>query len=96
MKKLLLLSAILGSITILPAVSNAATSSNVSGQQVVYRTINQPRFRRGTRTVITTRVVFRYGMRYRETVRVTYRGNRIVRTVVVRRVRLGGRVFRNY
>ena len=95
MKKLLLLSAILGSITILPSVSTAATAtSGASGQVIVVS--NQPRFRRGTRTVIRTRIVYRYGRRVRETIRITYRGNRIIRTQVIRRVPMYGRVYRNY
>lgn len=97
MKKLLLLSAILGSITMLPSTSTAAVGSHAVREQVVLVAANQPRrWRRGSRTVIRTRIVYRFGRRYRETIRVTYRGNRIIRTQIIRRVLLPRRVYRNY
>jgi len=100
MKKLLLLSAILGSVTILPAVSNAATTTSSSVQQeVITMRSTQPGRRwgnRGVRVVTRTRVTFRNGRRVRETIRVTYRNGRIVRTQVISRVVIGRRYVRNY
>jgi len=91
MKKLLLaFAAILGSVTILPTGSNAAATSNATGEQILYVRSEQPRRWGRPRTVIRTRVVWRFGRRYRETIRVTYRGNRIVRVRVIRRVPLYG------
>ena len=96
MKKLLLLTAILGSVAILPTTGSAATGKAVTSEQVVLVSSQPRRWRRGNRTVVTTRVVYRFGRRYRETIRVTYRGNRVIRTQVIRRVPLSRRVFRNY
>jgi hypothetical protein len=101
MKKLLILTAILGGMTILPATSNAATatSNTVAQQEVVTMRSTQPGRRwwnRGVRVVTRTRVVFRNGRRVRETIRVTYRNGRIIRTQVISRVVIGRRYIRNY
>jgi hypothetical protein len=97
MKKLFLFAAILGSVTILPSVSNAAVNSNnAAREQVVYANAVQPMLIRNRRSVIRTRIVWRYGRRYRETYRITYRRNGTTGIQIISRVLLPGRVYRNY
>jgi hypothetical protein len=96
MKKLLLsLSVILGSIAIFPSVSTASVAGNSASGQVVYVRSGQPGWR-ARRSVIQTRVVWRYGSRYRETYRITYRPNGMTRTQLIGRVRLSGGIYRRY
>ena len=103
MKKALILSLMLGTAVVaLPAVDvNAATTNAVAEPQVRVQ-IGPNRNRRWnrnrrTRTVTTTRTRWVNGLRYRETIRTTYFANGRTRTVVVNRVRLGGRRgYRNY
>ena len=77
----------------LPAVdANAATANSVGEPQIRVRIGNNRRGRnRRTRTVTSTRTRWVNGVRFRETVRTTYFANGRTRTVVINRVRLGGR-----
>jgi hypothetical protein len=89
----------------LPAVEAAAASTTVTTAQDII--IQPARNRRGRwnnrrfaprRVVTSTRTTWVNGVRYRETIRTTYFANGRTRTVVVNRVRLGGRrgYIRNY
>jgi len=92
MKRALILSLMLGAgVIVLPAVdANAATANSVGEPQIRVQ-IGNNRRRGRTRTVTSTRTTWVNGVRYRETVRTTYFANGRTRTVVVNRVRLGGR-----
>ncbi|HEX8368493.1 MAG TPA: hypothetical protein VF604_08125 [Pyrinomonadaceae bacterium] len=93
MKKLLTISALLGSLIIFAPSqeAKAASAANVAAPQIRIQLGNQRRNRRST---IQTRIVRRGFATYRETYRVTYRRNGSVRTELISRVRIGGR--RNY
>jgi hypothetical protein len=96
MKRAFILSLILGTgLIVLPAVdANAATVNSVSEPQIRVRIGQNRRGRwnnRRTRIVTSTRTTWVNGVRYRETIRTTYFANGRTRTVVVNRVRLGGR-----
>lgn len=93
MKKLLTISALLGSLIIFAPSqeAKAASAANVAEPQVRIQIGNQRRNRRST---IQTRIVRRGFATYRETYRVTYTRNGRVRTQLISRVRIGGR--RNY
>lgn len=98
MKKLIILSLMLVSgVVFVPSVqAREATVSLSPAQELVMQPGRYRRYRR-TRTVITTRVRWVNGARYRETIRTTYFRNGRTRTVIVNRVRLGGRrIYRNY
>jgi hypothetical protein len=101
MRKLIVLSLMLGTmIFVVPSVEAKATVSAVTVDPQIRVQIGN-RNRRGrfnrTRTVTSTRTRWVNGIRYRETIRTTYFANGRTRTVVVNRVRLGGRrVIRNY
>lgn len=92
MKKLLLLSTILGSIAIFPHVASAKTNTAAAiGGQVITVGIGQPGRRwRGGRSVIRTRIVSRYGRRYRETYRISYLPGGRTRVQVISRTQIGG------
>ena len=93
MKKLLTISALLGSLIFFAPSqeAKAASAANVAAPQVRIQIGNQRRNRRST---IQTRIVRRGFATYRETYRVTYTRNGAVRTQLISRVRIGGR--RNY
>jgi hypothetical protein len=97
MKKLLTISALLGSLIIFAPSqeANAASAANVAAPQIRIQLGNQ-RNRRwdNRRSTIQTRIVRRGFATYRETYRVTYRRNGSVTTQLISRVRIGGR--RNY
>lgn len=100
MKKLIILSLMFATIVIVAPQAEAreAAASVTEASQIVV----QPRGRRWnrnrrTRVVTSTRVRWIGRYRYRETIRTTYFANGRTRTVVIRRVRLGGRrPWRNY
>ena len=92
MKKALILSLILGAgLITLPAVDANAATANSMGEPQIRVQIGRNRRRGRTRTVTTTRTRWVNGVRFRETVRTTYFANGRTRTVVINRVRLGGR-----
>jgi hypothetical protein len=96
MKKLIILSLMLGTaVFVVPSVEAKATSTSVTaGQQIVIQPTRNRRGRwnnRRARTVTSTRVRWVGPYRYRETIRTTYLANGRTRTVIVSRVRLGGR-----
>ena len=96
MRKLIILSLMLGSAVIaLPSAAEAAstTVAATSGTQIIYQPARNRRGRwnRRTRVVTSTRVRWVGPYRYRETIRTTYFANGTTRTVVVSRVRLTGR-----
>ncbi|HUR98229.1 MAG TPA: hypothetical protein VMZ26_09220 [Pyrinomonadaceae bacterium] len=102
MKKALILSLMLGAAVVaLPVTDAKAATTNSIGEPQINLQIGRNR-RRGwdngrTRTVTSTRTTFVNGVRFRETIRTTYFANGRTRTVVVNRVRLGGRRgIRNY
>jgi hypothetical protein len=94
MKKLLTISALLGSLIIFAPSqeANAASATNVAEPQIRIQLGNQRG--RNRRSTIQTRIVRRGFATYRETYRVTYRRNGSVTTQLISRVRIGGR--RNY
>ena len=100
MKKLIVLSLVLGSMmAVVPSASALAASETSVGasSQIVMQPRRGRRWNRRTRVVITTRIRWVNGIRYRETLRTTYFANGRTRTVVVSRVRLGGRrIYRRY
>jgi hypothetical protein len=94
MKKLLMLSAMLGSMAF--AVSSAeakAAAPSATAEARIAGSMAQPRRWRNqpTRTVTTTRITRVGRYRYRETIRTTYFRNGTTRTRVVNRVRIVGR-----
>lgn len=98
MKKLLVLSLMIGTIAfVTPAAANAASANSVSEAEVFvqygqYRRQNRRWNNRRVRTVTTTRIVGYGRNRYRETVRITYLPNGRTITRVIGRARIG----RNY
>lgn len=101
MKKLLVLSLMLGTmIFVVPSTeAKALSGKSVGTPQIIVQTGRRNRGRwnnRRTRIVTTTRVRWVGPYRYRETIRTTYFANGRTRTVIVNRVRLGGRRIRNY
>lgn len=99
MKRLLTLSLMFVTIGIVvPASFEARASSMNSSTEMETQPWSQRRSRRwnrGRRSVIRTRIVWRYGRRYRETYRITYLPNGRTRVQVISRVRLGG-YYRRY
>jgi hypothetical protein len=97
MKRLLIAAIILGtSIVAVPStearsVTNSVTASDpqVRIQIGRNRRYNRRYYRRGARSVVTTRIVRIGAYRYRETIRVMYLPNGMTRTTVISRVRLG-------
>lgn len=99
MKKLIILSLMLGTMVIVvPSVeAKEITTSVTAAPQIIVQPGRRWNRNRRTRTVISTRIRWVGPYRYRETIRTTYFANGRTRTVVIRRVRLGGRrVYRNY
>ena len=72
----------------------AASATAVSEVQVYGQRRGRNWNRGRVRVVTRTRIVWRYGRRYRETYRITYLPNGRTRTQVISRVRLGG--YRRY
>ena len=102
MKKLIVLSLMFGSLMFaLPSTEAMAASAMAAATpQIIIQPVRNRRGRwnRRTRTVISTRITRVGPYRYRETIRTTYFANGTTRTVVLNRVRLGGRrmMIRNY
>ena len=104
MKKTLISFLILGTLAIVaPAAEAKATATALSADPQIRVQIGNNRrynrrYNRRTRVVTSTRTTWSGGVRYRETIRTTYFANGRTRTVVVNRVRLGGRrgIIRNY
>ena len=97
MKKLLIASLMFGMLGVVASTAEAKTTAAVTADPQIEVRIGQPRRYRRTRTVTTTRIRWVGGVRYRETIRTTYFRNGRTRTVIVNRVRLGGRrIYRNY
>ncbi|HEX8738258.1 MAG TPA: hypothetical protein VF721_23185 [Pyrinomonadaceae bacterium] len=94
MKKLLTISALLGSLIIFAPSqeANAATASSVAAPQIRVQIGRQNRWG-NRRSTIQTRIVRRGFATYRETYRVTYRRNGSVTTQLISRVRIGGRRY---
>lgn len=93
MKKLLTISALLGSLIIFAPSqeANAASATKVAEPQIrIQIGRNQ---RRARRTIVQTRIVRRGFATYRETYRVTYLPNGRTRTQLISRVRVGGRRY---
>lgn len=95
MKKTIILSLVFLTVGIVsPSSVDAKTRTALSVTTIETQYYGQPRGRnwnRGrVRTVTTTRIVWRYGRRYRETYRITYLPNGRTRIQVISRVRLGG------
>jgi hypothetical protein len=97
MKKLIVLSLMIGSVAVFASSANASTTVNsVGGSEAGTQYIIQDRRRqnrrwnnrRGARIVTTTRIVGYGRNRYRETVRITYLPNGRTRTQVISRQRL--------
>ena len=92
-------------VFVVPSVDAKSTVASVgTAQQIIVQTGRRNRRRWNnrrfapTRVVTSTRTTWVNGVRYRETIRTTYFANGRTRTVVVNRVRLGGRrgMMRNY
>ena len=98
MKKLIVLSLMLGTMVfVVPSVEAKSTVTVVTADPQIRVQIGNRRRRGRTRTVMSTRTAWVNGVRYRETIRTTYFANGRTRSVVVSRVRLGGRRYnRNY
>jgi hypothetical protein len=101
MKKLIVLSLMFGSMMFAPPAAEAVAAATSAGapQIVVQTGRRNRRWRRDrrTRVVTSTRIRCVGPYRYRETIRTTYFANGTTRTVVVSRVRLGGRrIYRRY
>lgn len=93
MKKLLTISALLGSLIIFAPSqeAKAASAANVAEPQVRIQIGRNNRQWRNRRTTVQTRIVRRGFATYRETYRVTYMPNGRTRTQLISRVRIGGR-----
>lgn len=95
MKKLIVLSLMLGTMMfVVPsAEAMAASSASAGAPQIIIQPgrRNRGRWNRRTRTVTTTRIRWVGPYRYRETIRTTYFANGTTRTVIINRVRLNGR-----
>lgn len=93
MKKLFVISMILGAIAVTAPISQAKTTNvetSVASSAQPGRRWNQPgRWNRPNRVVYRTRIRYIGGYRYRETIKITYFRNGRVRTQVVSRVRVG-------
>ena len=101
MKKTLISFLILGTLAFVAPAAEAKTAAAVTADPQINVQIgrNNRRWNRNrrTRVVTSTRTTWSGGVRYRETIRTTYFANGRTRTVVVSRVRLGGRRYiRNY
>ena len=100
MKKFIILSLMAATMVIfVPSAEAAAAPASVTADPQINVQIGPRRGRRwrNRRVVTTTRVRWINGVRYRETVRITYFANGRTRTQVISRVRVGGRRFyRNY
>lgn len=99
MKKTLISFLILGTLAFIAPAAEAKTAAAISADPQINVQIgpNRRRNNRRTRVVTSTRTTWSGGVRYRETIRTTYFANGRTRTVVVNRVRLGGRRYvRNY
>ena len=99
MKKVILLSLMLVTVGLVaPASGEAKTNSSTvvnSPETQVWGQRRGRNWNRGrVRTVTRTRIVWRYGRRYRETYRITYLPNGRTRIQVIRRVPLSG--YRRY
>lgn len=99
MKKLLILSLMLVTVGIAAPMTEAkpsagTTSVAVPEPQVWGRRRGRNWNRGRVRSVIRTRIVWRYGRRYRETYRITYLPNGRTRVHVIRRVPLNS--YRRY
>ena len=92
MKKLLTISALLGSLIIFAPSQEAKAASSVAAPQIRVQIGRQNRWR-NRRSYITTRIVRRGFATYRETYRVTYLPNGAVRTRLISRERIGGRRY---
>ena len=82
---------------VVPTSAEASTTASASGvtEIQVYGQRRGRNWNRGRVRIVTrTRIVWRYGRRYRETYRITYLPNGRTRTQVVSRVRLGS--YRRY
>ncbi|MDI1243350.1 MAG: hypothetical protein PSX80_15660 [bacterium] len=100
MKKVIILSLMFLTVGIIAPTSGdaktigaapAAAASNIQ----VYGQRRGRNWNRGRARIVTrTRIVWRYGRRYRETYRITYLPNGRTGTQVISRVRLGG--YRRY
>lgn len=96
MKKLLTISALLGSLIIFaPSAAEAKTAgaTSVAEPQIRVQIGRQRNRWRNRRSTIQTRIVRRGFATYRETYRVTYLPNGAVRTRLISRVRIGGRRY---
>ena len=97
MKKLLTISALLGSLIIFAPSpeAKAAAASSVAAPQIRVQIGRQRNNRwRNRRATIQTRIVRRGFATYRETYRVVYLPNGAVHTRLISRVRIGG--YRRY
>lgn len=92
MKKLLTISALLGSLIIFAPSQEANAATTVAAPQVRIQ-IGRNQRRGIRRTVTQTRIVRRGFATYRETYRVTYLPNGRTRTQIISRVRIGGRRY---
>jgi len=97
MKKLLILTLMLGTIAVAAPVIEArsvtANSLNTAAETQMRRGQPRGRWNRRVRTTTTTRIRMVGRVRYRETIRVTYLPNGRTRTQVISRVRVGGRRY---
>jgi hypothetical protein len=93
MKKLLLLTLMLGTMAfVVPSVEAKGSATVAAADPQIRVQIGNNRNRRWNRrarTVITTRITRVGRYRYRETIRTTYLPNGRVRTQVISRVRIG-------
>ena len=100
MKKLFVLSLMLGTMVfVVPSVEarERSTSVGIAPQIIIQPRRTRRGWNRRMRTVVTTRTRWVGRYRYRETFRTTYFANGRTRTVLINRVRLGGRRgFRNF
>jgi hypothetical protein len=96
MKKLLTISALLGSLVIFAPSqeAKAASATSVAEPQIRIQLGNQRNRRwRNRRATIQTRIVRRGFATYRETYRVVYLPNGGIRQQLISRVRIGGRRY---
>ena len=98
MKKLIILSVMfVTTVVVVPSVEAREAATSLAPAQQIYVQPGRYRRNRRARTVTRTRVRWVGPYRYRETIRTTYFANGRTRTVVLNRVRLGGRrIYRNY
>jgi len=95
MKKLLTISALLGSLIIFAPTqeAKAASVTSAAAPQIRVQIGRQRDGWRNRRSTIQTRIVRRGFATYRETYRITYMRNGGVRTQLISRVRIGGRRY---